>query len=132
MLLWTLFWAEIRKGVMYMKTLSFNMCGQEKTDTLFIDLDIPFNDFETYFKIAYEKLLNYILNEYGYTIEYKKYSQSKNGYTHVVIIIDSCISFDKLLLLKFLLGDDRNRINLELWRFKTIGNPLDYFNYSGR
>ena len=117
---------------MYMKSLTFNRCGAEKTDTLFIDLDIPFNDFETFFKIAYEKLLSNILTEYGYNIEYKKYSQSKNGYTHVVVIIDSCISFDKALLLKFLLGDDRNRINLELWRWKTIGNPLDYFNYSGR
>ena len=71
-----------------MKTLSFNRCGTEKTDTLFIDLDIPFNDFETFFKIAYEKLLSNVLLEYGYNIEYKKYSQSKNGYTHVVIIID--------------------------------------------
>ena len=132
MLLRAFIWTEIKEGVVYMKTLTFNRCGTEKTDTLFIDLDIPFNDFETFFKIAYEKLLSNVLTEYGYNIEYKKYSQSKNGYTHVVIIIDSCISFDKALLLKFLLGDDRNRINLELWRFKTIGNPLDYFNYSGR
>jgi hypothetical protein len=132
MLLRALIWAETKEGVMRMKTLTFNRCGTEKTDALFIDLDIPFNDFESYFKIAYEKLLSNVLSEYGYTIEYKKYSQSKNGYTHVVVIIDSCISFDKALLLKFLLGDDRNRINLELWRFKTIGNPLDYFNYSGR
>ena len=132
MFLWTFIRAEIKKRVVHMKSLVFNRCGVEKTDTLFIDLDIPFNDFESYFKIAYEKLLSYVLSEYGYNIEYKKYSESKHGYTHVVIIIDSCISFDKLLLLKFLLGDDRNRINLELWRFKTIGNPLDYFNYSGK
>ena len=125
-------WTEIKEGDLCMKSLAFNRCGTEKTDTLFIDLDIPFTDFETFFKIEYEKLLNYVLNEYSYTIEYKKYSESKHGYTHVVIVIDSCISFDKLLLLKFLLGDDRNRINLELWRYKTIGNPLDYFNYSGK
>jgi hypothetical protein len=132
MFLRTFIWTETKEGVVHMKTLTFNRCGQEKTDTLFIDLDIPFNDFETYFKFAYEKLLSNVLNEYGYSIEYKKYSESKHGYTHLVVIIDTCISFDKLLLLKFLLGDDRNRINLELWRYKTIGNPLDYFNYSGK
>jgi len=132
MFLWTFIRTEIKEGVMCMKSLVFNRCGIEKTDTLFIDLDIPFNDFESFFKIAYEKLLNYVLNEYGYTIEYKKYSESKHGYTHLVVVIDSCISFEKALLLKFLLGDDRNRINLELWRHKTIGNPLDYFNYSGK
>jgi hypothetical protein len=46
MFLRTFIWAETKEGVVHMKTLTFNRCGVEKTDTLFIDLDIPFNDFE--------------------------------------------------------------------------------------
>ena len=113
-----------------MRTLTFNRCGRGATDTLFIDLDIPFEDFNNVFKFHYERVLELILAEYGYNEVFKQYTKSRNGYTRLTLIIDACVDYEKALVLKFLLGDDRNRITLQLWRLRTIGNPLDYFNGS--
>jgi len=113
-----------------MKTLTFNRCGRGATDTLFIDLDIPFEDFNDLFKFHYERVLELILTEYGYNTVFKQYTKSRNGFTHLTLVIDACVDYEKALVLKFLLGDDRNRITLQLWRLRTIGNPLDYFNGS--
>jgi hypothetical protein len=113
-----------------MKTLIFNKCGKGATDTLFIDLDIPFNEFNATFKYPYERLLELVLGEYGFNVLFKQYTESRNGYTHLTLVIDTCVNYEKALILKFLLGDDRNRITLQLWRLRTIGNPLDYFNGS--
>jgi len=64
-----------------MRTLTFNRCGKGATDTLFIDLDIPFEDFNNVFKYHYERVLELILAEYGYNVVFKQYTKSRNGYT---------------------------------------------------
>ena len=109
-------------------TFARSSCKDGTTDVLLIDIDVPFDVFKQRFLDAWRGLLDYVAKAYEVTPRLLIVSRSRSGNTHVTLAIRECVSYEKALLLKFLLGDDRKRIALELWRLENIGDPWDFFH----
>lgn len=106
-------------------------CPRGGTDVLLIDIDIPFDTFRETFQSLWLDLLDYVVSKYHITPRLLIVSRSKSGNTHITLAIKECVSYETAIKLKFLLGDDRKRVALELWRLGRIGDPWSFFNGPG-
>lgn len=102
-------------------------CDYGYYNYLLIDIDIDYNDFKQYFLDEWKELLEYVRKKYMLDIVYANMVKSKNGNTHIIIKLSDCIRQEKILLLEFLLGDDRKRVAFKLMRLKELGDIVDFF-----
>jgi len=101
--------------------------SQRRFKTAKVDIDIDVDYYYELFKDIEDKLIQYCSETLGVEIEMMNTTVSKSGRIHIHIVFKKEVDIETFFRFKYCIGDDRKRLQLQLFRAVSMGDPVDFF-----
>jgi len=101
--------------------------SQRKFRTAKVDIDIDVDYYFELFRDIEEKLIQYCSEILGVEVEMVNTTVSKSGRIHLHVVFRDSVDIETFFRFKYCIGDDRKRLQLQLFRASSLGDPVDFF-----